>query len=104
MWHHRIDDAAYVFNVVGNGVLAVLPRHPARHDGLIRSRVEAIQSLHGDERPVQLELFQLREMLLRVLSIAVEADEQSLTRPTLHEIAAVPFRLDGMCFDHESFR
>ena len=89
-----VDDGGDERSVVGDGQLAILSRHPARHDVARTPTIEPVQALHRDEEPAlragnRAEPLQLG---FRGLRVSVEADEQrrrvcSVGR--LDEIAAV---------------
>ena len=72
----RGDDGVHVGDVVGDGQLAILVRHPVRDDLLRGAVVEAVQPLHRHEEP-GLGARQRRELVEQVLGalpVAVEAD------------------------------
>src|SRR5205807_1259295 len=83
-----LDDAAHIVDIVVDGELAILARHPIRDD-LFASRVEPIEGLDGDERPVDIELLQLRKMAFGVLAVTMKADQQAIALPSPDQIATV---------------
>ena len=93
--HNRAD----ILDVVGEGELAVLPRHPARRRLRRTPEVEAIQRLYGDDRPVvdAGDRLEVRHVPLRRLCVAMEPEQQPLRRAVADEVAAVG--LDGDSVD-----
>jgi hypothetical protein len=88
---------AHVFHVVGNGVLAILLGHPARHDGAAAC-VKAVEPLDADqsERAIPRDVTQHVHVDRRVFLVAMKADERATARfGNIDEVAAMGARSGG---------
>jgi hypothetical protein len=102
-----LDDRGHVGDVIGHHQLAILPRHPTRHDILRSPAIEAMKRLNRDDHPslgawYGLQTFELNAGVFR---IPVEADKNGgvmrgaiCWRPD--EVPAMRGDRDRPFFDH----